>query len=77
MTVRPFQKGDTVKLKPGTLAKYHHECPDGRQDNHQADIRAMLRPGENTGEVWLDQDLHGCMYWNQEDLELVNAVDDK
>lgn len=75
MTVRPFQKGDTVKVKPERLK--HHKCPEGRHDNHQADIRAVLRPAHNTGEVWLDQDLHGCLYWNQEDLILVKAVEDK
>lgn len=69
---RPFKTGDTVKLKPEILK--HHRCPVGRQNHDQADIRGIAG---NHGEVWLDQDLHGCQYWNQEDLILVKAVDDK
>jgi hypothetical protein len=62
-----LKKGDTVQLKPDVLASWDG-CPDGREDNHQANIRACY--GKD-GEVWLDQDLRGCKYWNQADLELV------
>ena len=69
---RPFKRGDTVGLKPEVLKT--HNCPDGRQDHKQADIRGVSGP---YGEVWLDQDLHGCQYWNQSDLILIKAVEDK
>lgn len=62
-----FKTGDTVRLKPDVLECWEG-CPEGREDNHQAVIRAVYG---NHGEVWLDQDLRGCKYWNQSDLELV------
>lgn len=68
MASRILVKGDTVRLKPGTHAHLNHVCPEGRDDNHTAQIRACY--GDD-GECWLDQDLHGCKYWNQSDLELV------
>jgi hypothetical protein len=49
-------------------------CPEnGRDDNNTAQVRACY--GDH-GECWLDQDLHGVKYWNQEDLILIKAADE-
>lgn len=71
-TNRVFKKGDTVGLKASV--RKTHTCPEGRENNDTADIRATYG---NNGECWLDHDLHGCKYWNQEDLILIKAVEDK
>lgn len=71
---RGFKRGDTVGLRPEVREKT--ECPPGRHDNAEADIRDISR-SDARGEVWLDQDLHGRQYWNQSDLVLIKAVEDK
>ena len=62
MADRPLQKCDIVKLKPevsGTIG-----------DKQTAQVRAVANPN-GTGEVWLDHNLHGRMYWDQSQLDLV------
>ena len=61
-----FKEGDTVKL---SLSVKNHECPEGRDDNSTAVIRATY--GEDGRCCHLDQDLHGCRFWNMDDLEPV------
>jgi len=65
-----IQVGQTVKLKPGVV----HACPEGRKDNGTAVVRASLEPKVHGG-VYMDRDLHGCRYWNVDDLELVDDDD--
>jgi hypothetical protein len=71
---RKFHERDTVKLKPEVLAKSHHFCPEGREDNSTSVIVSFLT-GQYDGGVYLQFDLHGCKYWNVSDLELVKAFD--
>jgi hypothetical protein len=46
-----------------------HDTPPGRKHHHTAHVRAVA--GGDHGEVWLDQQLGGSVYWNQSDLELI------
>ena len=73
MTDRIFKKGDIVGLKAHIREQMRGIIPEGREDNSEAQIRAVYG---SHGEVWLDQDLHGMKYWNQEDLILIKAVDE-
>lgn len=57
--------GSTVKLKPSVK----HDCPKGREDNNSAKVLSFLDDIE--GGVYLDRDLHGCKYWNVQELELL------
>jgi hypothetical protein len=59
-----FSVGDTVALTPS--ARRSHKCPKGRRNNTTATIRAFM--SEFKGGVFLDRDLHGCRYWNIEDM---------
>ena len=68
--MREFQKGDTVTLRAEVLAQ--HATPD--RPHTEAEIRAVM--GQH-GEVWLDHDLYGKRYWNQSDLVLIKAADEK
>lgn len=63
-----IQVGQTVKLKPSVV----HACPEGRKDNDTAVVRGSLEP-KIRGGVVMDRDLHGCLYWNVDDLELVDV----
>ena len=54
------QVGSKVTLKPTVI----HSCPEGRENNMIATVRYA---GEN-GEVFLQEDLQGCNWWNIEDL---------
>ncbi|MNC35322.1 hypothetical protein D3C75_838020 [compost metagenome] len=65
MAERALVKGDHVKLRDDL----NHQTPDGRRHHHTAHVRAVY--GVDSGEVWLDQQLGGSVYWNQSDLELV------
>lgn len=59
-------KGTEVRhISPRTATKY---CPEGREDNTTARIRNYC-PEIGEGAVMLDRDLHGCLYWNVEELE--------
>lgn len=69
MTRREFKRGDLVGLSSRIK---NHTCPIGREDNKEAHIGAVF--GKD-GECWLTEDLHGCKYWNQDDLVLIKAVD--
>ncbi|MND22847.1 hypothetical protein D3C76_165480 [compost metagenome] len=62
--------GDTVKLKPGSHADMHHECPEGRDNSPTAVIRGFMG-SDYPGGVVMDQDLRGCRYWNVADLQKV------
>lgn len=62
MADKPLQKHDIVKLKP--------EVSGNMQDKQTAQVRAVASP-DGTGEVWLDHNLHGSMYWDQSQLDLV------
>ncbi|MGN5048837.1 hypothetical protein ACTG16_23330 [Aeromonas sp. 23P] len=53
-----------VKLKASV--KQTHCCPEGREDNSTAEVLAVL--GE--GRLHLSRDLHGCRWWNINDVEL-------
>ena len=59
--------GTEVMLKP--TVKFH-TCPEGRENYQTAKVTALL---ENGG-LYLSRDLHGCRYWNEED---VDATDKK
>lgn len=54
--------GDTVKLKSGT----GHRCPEGRDNHRTATVRARLTDVE--GGLYMDRDLRGCRYWNEQDV---------
>ena len=63
-----IKAGQTVRLKPEVV----RACPEGREDNNTAVVRASLEP-ETRGGVMMERDLHGCQFWNENDLELVNV----
>lgn len=48
----------------------NHTCPKGRENNKHARIKNYL-PEYGEGAVVLDRDLHGCLYWNIEDLIII------
>lgn len=58
-----FKEGDVVKLSPSVK---HHECPEGRDDNATAVIASTY--GEDGRCCQMVDDLHGCKYWNMDDL---------
>jgi hypothetical protein len=58
-----------TRVKLSAAAKRTQRCPAGREDNSTAHIQASL-PSYGEGAVMLDRDLHGCKYWNTEDLVL-------
>lgn len=60
-----IKPGDTVKLSP--LVK-NHTCPEGRDDNDTATVSTTYGVGGRS--VQLNEDLHGCKYWNMDDLDL-------
>lgn len=60
-----MQAFDEVKLKEGVT----HSCPEGRTDNETSIVLVVF----GDGEVKLSRDLHGCMWWNVNDLELVTS----
>ena len=60
----PFAPGDSVGLTKS--ARRSHRCPEGRKNNRTATILNFL--SDTKGGVFLDRDLHGCRYWNIEDL---------
>ena len=63
-----FNVGDLVELKPGRAG----HCPDGRVDNKQARVQVVL--GDlSRGELRMDRDLNGCLYWNAEELVHASA----
>lgn len=64
-----FDIGTKVKLncRPSEI---YHSCPEGRVNNKTARISAILSD-YSEGAVKLDRDLHGCLFWNTEVLEVV------
>jgi hypothetical protein len=60
---------DGTKVKLSAAAKRTQRCPEGREDNSTATIQTHM-PAYGPGAVMLDRDLHGCRYWNEEDLVL-------
>jgi hypothetical protein len=64
---KPIAVGHVVRLKQGVKCS----CPDGRENNRSAVIRGLLT--DIKGGVFLDRDLHGCRYWNINDLQLVRG----
>lgn len=62
-----FKAGDTVKLNPSVK---NHTCPEGRDDNATAVIKITY--GDDGRCCKLVADLHGCQYWNMDNLLLVN-----
>jgi hypothetical protein len=72
MTGRVFKRGDTVGLKASVRAIWTN--PEDKPDNLTADVRAVYG---QSGEVWLDQPLCGSVYWDQNDLVLIHAIEDK
>lgn len=63
-----IQAGQTVKLKQGVV----HACPEGRADNATAVVSHSLEP-DCKGGFMMKSDLHGCLYWNEQELELVEV----
>lgn len=61
-----LKKGDCVCLKAKIKATTF-SCPEGRDNNKVSKIRNFLSDIE--GGVFLERDLHGCRYWNIEDLK--------
>lgn len=58
--------GDKVSLR--VQVRVRQRCPEGRENNRTARIQSFLSGIE--GGVFLDRDLHGCRFWNVEDLKL-------
>lgn len=56
-----IELGTRVRLKKGVI----HNCPEGREDNDTAQVRRHL----DGGGLMLSRDLHGCLYWNEADVE--------
>ncbi|EKP0311698.1 hypothetical protein ACTG16_23320 [Aeromonas sp. 23P] len=52
-----------VKLKASVQES--HQCPEGREDNSTAEVLAVL----DEGRLHLASDLHGCRWWNIDDVE--------
>lgn len=63
--------GDTVKLT--TKAKRLWSCPDDREDNSTAIVKALLPDIE--GGLFMDRDLRGCRYWNETDVMVTKQAD--
>lgn len=63
MATRPLKKNDLVKVKPDVSGL--------TTDQAYALVRAVANHN-GTGEVWLDDYIHGKIYWDQSDLELLN-----
>lgn len=66
--MRGIKKGSVVAAR-GSSAVWSKSCPEGRENNSKAKVAAVL--DDCPGGVFLDRDLHGCRYWNAEDLKLV------
>jgi len=60
--------GDIVSVK-GSSAVASKGCPSDRDNNSKARVAVLL--SDCPGGVYLSEDLHGCRYWNAEDLKLV------
>jgi hypothetical protein len=54
--------GKTVRLKKPKSWR----CPEGRENNKTAIVRSAF---EDYGGLLMERDLHGCRYWNVEDVE--------
>mgnify|MGYP007084986469 CR=1 FL=1 len=63
-----IKQGDKVQLKASVRKGW--VCPEGRDDNASATVKALLTNTE--GGLFLDRDLHGCRYWNVADVRVVN-----
>jgi hypothetical protein len=61
-----FKSGDKVKLKNSVKNRV---CPEGRVDNKTAIISEVY--GQNRDCLQMQEDLEGCKYWNEADVELV------
>ena len=61
--------GDLVSVK-GSSAVASRGCPPERDNNSKARV-AVLMGDDCPGGVYLEQDLHGCRYWNADDLKVV------
>jgi hypothetical protein len=61
-----FKVGDVVKLKPSV--RRISSCPEGRQNNATAAIKALLT--DIDGGLHMERDLCGCKFWNVEDVML-------
>lgn len=59
-----------VSLKASV--KKHHSCPAGREDNATATVLTVL----DDGRLHLYRDLHGCRWWNINDVELACITTD-
>ena len=57
-----IKAGSVVKLKPSV----RHICPEGRDDNLTAKVRAVL----SEGRLVMAEDLRGCKYWNANDVDI-------
>lgn len=58
-----IQINTLVKLKASV--KNSHRCPEGREDNSTAEVQSVL----SGGRLHLSRDLHGCRWWNINDVE--------
>lgn len=63
MKKHKYKVGTVVRLAPGVD---HPRCPEGRVNNQDARIAVLLDTPE--GGYKMDRDLHGCLYWHEEDL---------
>lgn len=61
-----IKEGVIVRLKPSVN---WHGCPEGRIDNKTAKVLHVY--GEERDRVMMEQDLEGCLFWNMNDLEVV------
>jgi hypothetical protein len=65
MQTTQIKVGDIIRLKTGVV----HICPEGREDNFTAKVQSLLPRGG----IKTEQDLRGCKWWNQDDVEVVGA----
>lgn len=64
-----IKAGDTVRLKKGVFVG---KIPEGRQDNQSAVVRSLMTEEGWEGGLMMEQDLRGCLFWNESDVERVS-----
>lgn len=60
--------GTLVRLRPE--ARLGWTCPEGRDDNDTAPVKALCEDGV----IFTACDLHGCRFWNADDLEVAECT---
>lgn len=69
MTTQTIQPGDTVRLKASVRRSTLQI--EGRENHRTAVVQSRLTDIE--GGLFLQRDLHGYRYWNEADVERVDA----